>query len=196
MIKYVLLMVILSSCQQHYSDEPVISKEMEQALKNNDTALAQKIAQQELDKSRASIADSSFAALIDATLELQSLGFKIQKINPATKSEIISDSLVSINEGFTKLHSFIIRVYEFALKRSSQKSDITYYTEKIAIPYEEWLMLFFKGRTKKELQISELTLQKDIAIASGIINGADTKEGRREIENSYTENVRITKETK
>jgi hypothetical protein len=177
-------MTVLASCQTSSRDEIVLSKDLEDAIKNNDTLLAQKIAQRNLDETRASIKDSSFAALIDASLELQTLSFKIQK----------KESLVTDNEYLKKLHSFITRVYDFALKRSIQKIDIDYYTNKLNISREDWIAMYFSHKTQKELKVTVELLQQDVAIASGIINGADTKEGRKEIEEQYSRSIKMIKE--
>jgi hypothetical protein len=182
--RYLLIVLVLGSCQGSSHDENVLSKDFENAIKNNDTVLAKKIAQRKLDKTRASITDSSFAALIDASLELENLLFKIQK----------NDSSVTDNEYHKKIHSFITRVYSFALKRSIQKTDIDYYANKLKISRENWITEYFSNKTKKELKITLALLQQDVAIASGIINDADTKEGRKEIEESYSRSIKMIKE--
>ena len=183
--KYFLVIIICAACHAASSspDEVILSKEFEDAIKNKDTVLAQKIAQRELDKSRASITDSSFAALMDATLGLQDLEFKIQK----------NDSSALDNKYFGKLHSFMISVYGFSLKRSINKSDLDYYATKVSESQEKWIADNFAHKTKKELQIVLLLLQQDVAISSGIINGIDTKEGRQEIEESYANSIKIIK---
>ena len=143
MFKYLLIVLVLGSCQASPQDENALSKDFEDAIKNKDTVLAKKIAQRELDKTRGSITDSGFAALIDASLELENLSFKIQK----------NDSSVTDNEYHKKIHSFITRVYSFALKRSIQKTDIDYYTNKLKISRENWVTDCFSHKTKKELKI-------------------------------------------
>lgn len=184
MLRYLLLFLTFSACQSASTSNADLSNEFEDALKNNDTALTKKIAQRELDKTRSSITDSSFAALIDASLELENLSFKIQK----------NDRSVTDNEYHKKIHSFIIRVYNFALKRSIQKTDIDYYANKLKISRENWITEYFSHKTNKELKITLALLQQDVAIASGIINSADTKEGRKEIEESYSRSIKMIKE--
>ncbi|MGF2412181.1 MAG: hypothetical protein ACQUYJ_07625, partial [Ferruginibacter sp.] len=137
MLRYLLLLIIFSACQSTSTGDVGVSKELENALRNNDTASAKKIAQRELDKSRSSITDSSFAALMDATLELENLGFKIQK----------NDTLAIDNEYLKMVHSFVNRVYNFALLRSIQQSDIDYYTAKSTISSDKWRADNFTHKT-------------------------------------------------
>jgi len=189
---YFLIMTACAACQSRSSssDGIVLSKEFEDALKNNDTALAKRIAQKELRKIRSSITDSSFAALIDAGNQLQSLEFNIQKLNTVDRNLVIADSLVASKEDLEKLYSCMKRVYSFAAVKSVQKTDIDYYTEKLVISCENWISNNFKGKTKKELQVSRLKLQKDIAIASAIINNVDSKEIRTQTEDSYNLSIK------
>lgn len=50
------------------------------------------------------------------------------------------------------------------------------------------------NKEKNQLQVNLLLLKQDVAIASGIINGVDSKEGRKEIEESYKNSIRILQE--
>lgn len=195
--RYFLILAIAAcaACHNHSSspNDAVLSKEFEDAVKNNDTALAKKIAQGELDKIRSSITDSSFAALIDAGNQLQVLEFNIQKLKATNGNEIIADSLISNKNDLQKLYAYMIRVYSFALKKSVQQIDTDYYTEKLMVSAEDWVSNNFRRKTIKQLQVSRLMLQKDIAIASAIINNVDTKEIRTQTEDSYNSSIkRIT----
>ena len=88
----------------------------------------------------------------------------------------------------------MMRVYEFALKKAVEKSDVDYYSEKLTVTSEIWTSNYFKNKTKKELQISRVMLQKDIAVASAIIYGIDSKETRKHIEYGFNNSIKFIKE--
>ncbi len=189
--RYSLILLAGASCRSH-SASPVISKELQDAVNHNDTALIEKLAQKELDKMRSSIPDSTAeAALTDAAVRVQSLDFKIQKNKPADRDQIITDSLIASKEEFERLYSYMKKVYSFALKKSIQKSDIDYYTEKLSVSSENWISNNFTNKTKRQLQVSRLLLQKDIAIASAIINNIDMEIWRSQTEDQYKNMIKL-----
>jgi len=188
--KYLLFCLSLLSCQPGSENKTDLSKEFVDALNANDTALAKKIAQRELDKTRVAITDSSFAALIDANLLLQSLGFNIQKIKVENPLMKIPDSLFLSRESGYKLHSSIIKVYNLVLQKAHDRKDKEYFSGITMLPAEQWININFYNKTIKELMISNLSIQKDLAIASAIINNVDSRSIREQTEKSYLENVK------
>ena len=197
MKKYLLLLfVIFSSCQSP-GDEAHLNQEFKDAVKNNDTALANalanKIAQEYFEKLK-TVPDSIFTTLTDVGLRLHSLELDIEKINTASANSPVPDSLITSNEKIKILYTYMMKVYERALKKTIQKSDFDYYSQKLAVTSEIWANDNFKNKTKKELQISRVMLQKDIAVASAIIYGIDSKETRKQIEYGFNNSIRFIKE--
>ena len=180
------------SCQSNSTNDEITSKDFQNALKNNDTALASEIAKKELDKLRASVTDSSFAALLDANLALQSFEFRIEKIKVENISKAVPDSLILNNGLDFQLYSFLSRVYSLVLLNATNKNDIAYYTSIAKIPFENWVNNNFRNKTIKELKISTILIQKDLAIASAIINNIDSKQFRELTESSYNNSVKTT----
>jgi hypothetical protein len=193
-LKYILASLILVSCHSASGNEEVISKDLLEALKNNDTTLAKEIAQKELDKTRASVTDSSFAALLDANLALQSFEFRIEKIKVENILKAIPDSLILNNDLDSKLYSYVSKVYGLVVKKATNQNDILYYSTKMSIPLESWIDNNFRNKTIKELKISTHLIQKDLAIASAIINNVDSKQVRQQTEDSYNQIIKILKE--
>lgn len=186
MFRFILASLILVSCHSRPAhDEEVISKELQDAITKNDTALAKQIAKKESGNIRTAVTDSSFAALMDANLAIQEFEFRIGKARSASKSKIIPDSLILNKESDAQLYAYVYSVNQFVLQRAVNQHDITYYKAKMSIPFESWINNNFRSKTIEELQISALTIQKDLAIASAIINNVDSKEIRDQTEDLY-----------
>lgn len=194
MLKLFLASLILVSCHSASKNEEIVSKDLQDAIKNDDTALAVEIAKRDLDKTRSSVTDSSFAAILDANLALQSFEFRIEKVKIKDISKAVPDSLILNYELDSKLYSFVSRVYSLVLATATNKNDIAYYSAKMSIPFENWINNNFRDKTLKELRISTLLIQKDLAIASAIINNIDSKQFRELTEDSYNRSVKTIQE--
>ena len=87
-MRLLLFVLIFFSCNSKKQSS------LEKAFQNNDTALAKKLAQKELDNIRASITDSNFATSLDASLHIQTLELTLQKADTSRKGNSYSDDLI------------------------------------------------------------------------------------------------------
>jgi hypothetical protein len=181
-MKYLILLLAFVSCQGPDDRGSGLSKELTEALEKQDTAAVKIIAQQDLDKMRSSVTDSSFAALLDVNLQLQALEFELNKSDSSNK---IPGNIIAKTEKGSLLYRNCMRVYQFALERSANKEDHSFYTGELKKSKEQWLTEYFLNKSGTDSRISLLLLQKNMAIASTIINRIDQFSFRKETEEQY-----------
>jgi hypothetical protein len=180
-LKYILFAFILISCQssdRHEKAEEAIGL----AIRNKDTALAKKLASDELKRLRSSITDSVFGKMTDVMLLIQDLEFSLQQ---ADTSRRVADEIIVNHPDGRRLYDLMMYSYKLGLASTSRSDDTTNFTNKTSIGQQEWLKQNFTGKTNTEAKKSLLRLQKDIALISAIVNHLDSGETRKEIEDSY-----------
>jgi hypothetical protein len=182
-MKYLILLLTFVSCQGPDDNGSGLSKELTEALQKEDTAAVKKIAQQDLDRMRASVTDSSFAALMDINIQLQTLGFELNKTDSSNKTP---GNIIAKTEKGKLFYRNCMRVYQFAMERSLNREDHLFYTGELKKSQEQWLTEYFLNKSGTDSRISLLLLQKNMAIASAIINGVDQFSFRKETEEQYS----------
>lgn len=184
-MKSILLFVVISlfACQSKKQTR------IEIAMENNDTALAKKLAQQELDKTRASITDPAFADIMDASLLIQSLQFELDKADSLKHTNKFSTDFILNNQNGKRLYDLTRKNYIRALEITSNANDVIYFTTEMALTQKEWLELKFANKKAYEVIIALLVLQRDIALISAIESKADNEGMRQELQQSYQQSI-------
>ncbi len=178
-MRLILFAILFLSCNN--SDNNT-DEDLQQAIKNGDTALAKKLAQEEVNKLRSQINDSAFALLVDLNLQLQRLEFAL----PAgDTSQMIADKIIVNGPGGQRLYNLAMRTYRLGLTKTSRHSDISSYTKELGYGKNEWLSMNFAGKTNIEAKKSLWRIQRDAAIISAIVNDTDTDKFRKETEDLY-----------
>src|SRR5687768_13225855 len=92
-------------------------KKPDKAITDGDTALAKQLAREELNRIRSSITDSSFAASMDATLQIQAMEFTLQKADTSRQKIRVADSLIVNHPNGKIFHERIMRYYWIGLNK-------------------------------------------------------------------------------
>jgi hypothetical protein len=180
-LKFLLFLVFFISCQAADTTKKA-EEEIDLALKNNDTALAKKLAKQELDRLRSTVTGSTFAVILDAGLQIQALELALQK---ADSSKKLADEIIVSHADGKRLYNLMMKAYKLAIQNTSRGSDIALYSKELSMSSQIWLEAKFAGKTNYQAKKSLRRLQKDIAIISAIINHMDNGRVRKETEDSY-----------
>jgi hypothetical protein len=183
------LFIFLFSCQDKKKTE------LELAIEQGDTAMVKKLAKEELGKIRASISDSAFASILDASLAIQELQLILLKEDTSRRRSGLSDSLITSNPNGQKLYSLMMRVYSLGLKNSSRKTDNTYFYSVLKETSKEWIANRFFRKPTYEALISLNFLQKDVALISAIESKADNSFLRKELDRQYDDYAKMMRKS-
>ena len=176
-----ILAIVIFSCQSAPADKTA-DDAIEQAIAKGDTAEAKKLAQEELNKMRSSITDSSFALIMDVNLQIQKIEFYFEKSRGI--QNVADEKIVNQPEGI-RLYELMMRAYKLAIETTTRESDVVLYTKAGSVDQQQWFQANFSGKPNDRARKSLMLLQNDMYIISAIVNHGDTDELRKQAEDQY-----------